>query len=366
MISKIISDKCNSIIDIILTNLSNAQNQSRKILNVLNLVDFLLKNGSSKFKGEMEDEKFFFKKIKEFFLDPYDILHPPIRNAIDRIISLIEDPEALKKEREEAKKIKDKMGKVTEGIGCESNDKYEGYSSEDVKGNGYDIRPEVNLERKLELTKEKKNSEKNNKTEDFLEQTKQVEIDSNIDFLGVDDDNKNGNLEKEKKEVQEGKKKKFLPPPPKKEKGSKPNFARNNKKSDNPSDNGLLNLNSSSNLTHEKDDFFLDLNINQTTTKNSQTDVNITTQQVQSDLLNFNFLDSEKKTSEIKKDIDLLNFTQTTTSKKNDDFLDLTDLTVPQNNKKNENYLNLLSKTQPVKENFTIQNLNDNNKYEFL
>jgi len=40
---------------------------SRSILNTINLIEFLLKNGSSKFKGEVEDEKYFLKKLKEKF-----------------------------------------------------------------------------------------------------------------------------------------------------------------------------------------------------------------------------------------------------------------------------------------------------------
>lgn len=51
---------------------------SRRILNILNLIDFLLKNGSSKFKGEIEEERFYLRKMKDNFNDDYDILHKPI------------------------------------------------------------------------------------------------------------------------------------------------------------------------------------------------------------------------------------------------------------------------------------------------
>lgn len=59
----------------VLSRLTNPSNSSRKILNVLNLVEFLLKNGSSKFKGEVEDEKYFLNKMRDNYKDPYDLLH---------------------------------------------------------------------------------------------------------------------------------------------------------------------------------------------------------------------------------------------------------------------------------------------------
>ena len=61
--------------DGVLKWLTNPSNNSRKILNVLNLVEFLLKNGSSKFKGEVEDEKYFLNKMRDNYRDPYDLLH---------------------------------------------------------------------------------------------------------------------------------------------------------------------------------------------------------------------------------------------------------------------------------------------------
>ena len=201
-------ENCNYIIDQILTNLSNTSSVSRKSLNILNLVDFLMKNGSAKFKGEMEDEKYFFKKIKEFYNDPYDVLHSPIRNIIDRIIELIENSDILKKEREEAKKIKEKLGKNIKGISNESNSKYKGFSSDDVKKdsnnntniscNSYDIRPEINLEKKLGLENPEKKDEK-------IEQKKKKvkELIEDFNFL---DEGKEENVEKP---IKVKKKKKF-------------------------------------------------------------------------------------------------------------------------------------------------------------
>ena len=59
----------------IINRLTNPNNNSWKILNVLNLIKFLLKNGSSKFKGEVEDEKYFLNKMRDNYNDPYDLLH---------------------------------------------------------------------------------------------------------------------------------------------------------------------------------------------------------------------------------------------------------------------------------------------------
>jgi hypothetical protein len=62
---------------------------------VLNLIDFLLKNGSSKFKGEIEDERYFLNKMKENFNDPYDTLHKPIISLIEKILDLLTHSEKL-------------------------------------------------------------------------------------------------------------------------------------------------------------------------------------------------------------------------------------------------------------------------------
>lgn len=66
-------------------------------------------NGSSKFKGEIEDEKFFLTKLKENFNDSYDELHKPIQNIIDRILVLVQDEEMLKKEKESAKTLRERL-----------------------------------------------------------------------------------------------------------------------------------------------------------------------------------------------------------------------------------------------------------------
>lgn len=87
------SENCTLIIENILNRLTSAYSNSRRILNTLNLIDFLLKNGSSKFKGEIEDEKYFLSKMKENFNDPYDELHKPISNNIEKILNLITDEE---------------------------------------------------------------------------------------------------------------------------------------------------------------------------------------------------------------------------------------------------------------------------------
>lgn len=78
MISFLKSDDCNYITEQVLKRLTSVSSNSRRILNILNLIDFLLKNGSSKFKGEIEEEKFYLRKMKDNFNDDYDILHKPI------------------------------------------------------------------------------------------------------------------------------------------------------------------------------------------------------------------------------------------------------------------------------------------------
>lgn len=78
MTSFLKSENCNHIVEQILFRLTSVSSTSRRILNVLNLIEFLLKNGSSKFKGEIEDERFYLNKMKENFNDDYDMLHKPI------------------------------------------------------------------------------------------------------------------------------------------------------------------------------------------------------------------------------------------------------------------------------------------------
>lgn len=74
------------ILEQVLSRLTSSYSNSRRILNVLQSIEFLLKNGSSKFKGEIEDEKFFLSKLKENFNDPYDELHKPIQSIIEKIL----------------------------------------------------------------------------------------------------------------------------------------------------------------------------------------------------------------------------------------------------------------------------------------
>lgn len=146
-ISSVKSECCGIILEEILNWLTSSYSNSRRVLNVLNCIEFLLKNGSSKFKGEIEDEKFFLQKVKENFHDPFDELHKPIQNNIDRIIDLLGNEEVLKKEREQAKSVRERF----KGISNETN-KYESYSSDDLQGEiRYDSHKEVNLTKKLGL-----------------------------------------------------------------------------------------------------------------------------------------------------------------------------------------------------------------------
>lgn len=341
-------ENCNYIIDQILTSLSNTSSQSRKALNILNLVDFLMKNGSAKFKGEMEDEKYFFKKIKEFYNDPYDVLHSPIRNIIDRLIELIENPDLLKKEREDAKKIKEKLGKNIEGISNEGNSKYKGFSSDDVKNDGdnknvnsstYDIRPEINLEKKLGLEIPEK--------KDKIEEQKKENVQEVNEINFLDD----GKEEKVQEVTKVKKKKKFLPPPPKKKKNGRPQYKRKENAKNKQNDMDLLNLN---NIT----------NINQTEEKKEEP-----LKQVKQELLEFNFLQNEENTpknvTQNEKPSELLDFTLQKEPVKKNDFLDLNNLGAPKKEEtKIDDYLNLLSKAQNIPISNTVDSNNAN--YDFL
>ena len=69
MISYLKSEDCNYITEELLKKLTSVSSNCRRILNCLNTIDFLLKNGSSKFKGEIEEERFYLRKMKDNFND---------------------------------------------------------------------------------------------------------------------------------------------------------------------------------------------------------------------------------------------------------------------------------------------------------
>lgn len=107
--------------------------------------------------------------MKENFNDPYDELHKPISNNIEKILNLLTDDESLKKERENAKGVRERL----KGVSYQNESKYESYSSDSIKKEiVYDIQTEVNLQKKLGIFKEEikeeqqdENSDKKNKIE---------------------------------------------------------------------------------------------------------------------------------------------------------------------------------------------------------
>lgn len=202
------------IIEQILNRLTSSYSNSRRVLNVLNCIEFLLKNGSSKFKGEIEDEKFFLQKLKENFNDSYDELHKPIQNNIDKIIELLGNEELMKKEREQAKSVRERF----KGISSETN-KYEAYSSDDIQTQGsYDSHKEVNLSKKLGLNLQPKQEPENNPAPTPPQTNAPVQENQFIDFLQDEVVQAPPQIQQAPK-TEPSKKKGFLPPPPKKQDG---------------------------------------------------------------------------------------------------------------------------------------------------
>lgn len=244
----------------------------RAILNTLNLVEFLLKNGSSKFKAEIEDELFIIKKFKNYLEDDEEDLNTSIQTISQRILALMDDLEELKRAREEAQKLKERIrgfsSEIEAKIGSYDEDpRYGGMSSDKLASGQYNTsgNPEVNLARRLGLQTETTNNDvpktthtdknesrtensndskpkvspKQTDEEDFLglgTEKKNSKVNDDDDFLGLNSQNnkKNdqandllnltqatdkldlltGGQEKPKKAT------KLLPPPPKKKVGT--------------------------------------------------------------------------------------------------------------------------------------------------
>lgn len=64
--------------------------------------------------------------MKENYTDPYDELHKPIVNNIEKILVLLTDEDQLKKEREVAKNIRERFKKMN----VVNDDQYGSYSSD--------------------------------------------------------------------------------------------------------------------------------------------------------------------------------------------------------------------------------------------
>lgn len=126
-----ISEQSRYIVEIVFGKLSDQGQKPRTVLNVLSLIEFLLKNGSQIFKVEMEEEKFLVKKQLNFYSDNDDEdLGKSIQILAQRILSLFEKPDELRNEREEAKKLRDRI----KGFSCEASKSYTPFTEDNKYG----------------------------------------------------------------------------------------------------------------------------------------------------------------------------------------------------------------------------------------
>lgn len=265
-------DECNAILDKIASKLHEGSTKARTILNTLSLIEFLLKNGSPRFKMEIEEDQFFIKKMKNFYDDnDEEDLSKSIQILVQRIITFLENTDELKSAKEEAKMLRNRiMGFGNEatsssnGMSSDVDSKYSGISSDNYNTDKNGRRNESNLAQKLGLEPKSKvrthSPEKVERVEnkDFDHNSKN-NID-NVDFLGssnnktqnnnngsnnfnilesdVDFGNKTGNVKTKPMS-------KLLPPPPKKnqnkfESGVNKNEGNNTKINEGSKDVGSL------------------------------------------------------------------------------------------------------------------------------
>ena len=293
-------DECNAILDKIATKLHESSTKPRSILNTLSLIEFLLKNGSPKFKVEIEEDQYFIKKFKTYFDENDDEdLSKSIQTLSIKIISLLESPEELKEAKEEAKKMKNRImgfsNELGETSGTSGDSKYQGISSDSyqnsrdnwIKDTNNSQKPglEQRADRKKESTEEQ--TEQTKKSEGVQKQQKSQIID--VDLLGENSEEaskkdkniKNDfdflNSEPVKKPKTLGK---LLPPPP----------SKNTKNSQNQNSNGKH----TSESNQSKSNTLLDTDLSQlnfTQPQNSQTPVynhQISSQNSEFDLMDLN------------------------------------------------------------------------------
>lgn len=161
-------DECNAILDKIAAKLHDPSSKARSILNTLSLIEFLLKNGSPRFKIEIEEDQFFIKKMKNFYDEnDEEDLCKSIQSLVLRIIGYIENPDELRAAKEEAKKLKSRiLGFGNEVADDETrfsgnNDsKYQGFSSDTYNENKYSGQNQSSLSQRLGLEAKQKMVEK--------------------------------------------------------------------------------------------------------------------------------------------------------------------------------------------------------------
>lgn len=150
------SDECNVILDKIAAKLHDANAKPRSILNTLSLVEFLLKNGSTRFKIEVEEDQFFIKKLRNYHdEEDEEDLARSIQTLAQRIIALLENKEELTAAREEAKKLRSRIQGFSSEAEAEmpqsSDPKYQGFSSDSYQNEKFSSASGSSLAKKLGL-----------------------------------------------------------------------------------------------------------------------------------------------------------------------------------------------------------------------
>ena len=95
----------------VFAKLSSLYSEQRVLLNSLNFVDFLLKNGSESIRDSIIDEIFVLKTFKTFHSSPEaeNNLEEQIQSLANKICTSIEDRDLLKEQRKDAALLKDRF-----------------------------------------------------------------------------------------------------------------------------------------------------------------------------------------------------------------------------------------------------------------
>lgn len=206
----------------------------RTILNTLSLIEFLLKNGSPRFKIEIEEDQFFIKKLRNYHNEDDDEdLTKSIQTLAQRIIGLLENSEELKAAKEEAKKLRGRIHGFSNELEGETGNqntdpKYQGFSSDSYQNeksmSKSGLAKRIGIE---EDEKEKREEEvKREKQKEVYEKPK-AQVSEPVDLLDfggpakpqskIDDflsDSQTGGDQAAQKKAKFGSK--LLPPPPSK------------------------------------------------------------------------------------------------------------------------------------------------------
>lgn len=232
MTSALTSDECNIILDKIAAKLHEGAPKPRTVLNTLSLIEFLLKNGSPRFKIEIEEDQFFIKKLRNYHTEDDDEdLTKSIQALAQRIIALLENPDELKEAKEEAKKLRGRIHGFSSELEAEAanqsaDPKYQGFSSDSYQNEKFESRH--GLAKRIGVEEDDKREEevKRDTKKEAYEKPK-VEVSEPVDLLDfggpakpqskVDDflgDSQTTNAQTSQTKAKFGSK--LLPPPPSK------------------------------------------------------------------------------------------------------------------------------------------------------